>query len=502
MLVCEHVAPDTPPPAALTRRGALASLACGCLGLSACATNPATGQQSLLGLSSVEDDVRIGTRQFPDLVKAFGGAYAQDRLQGYITRIGQRVAATTELPNLPYEFTVLNSPIVNAFALPGGKIAISRGLLALASSEAEVASVLAHEAGHVNARHGAQGQSRATLANLGLAILGLATGSNELVQLGQTVAQGFLQSYSREQEFEADSLGVRYMARAGYDPAASPSFLASLREQSQLEAEMLGRPPGQVDEYNIMASHPRTIERVQQAQAAAAGLAVPNPSVGRAEYLEAINGLMFADDPAQGLVRGRRFIHPVLRFAFEVPEGFMLRNSPESVTAQDRSGAVIVFDGAPVRQSRTLAEYVQVEWAGNARLFSLEALEVNGIPAATGTTRIAGSSGPIDIRLVAYGADRGQVYRFLFATPPRQTQALNADLRATTYSFRRIDEQEAAAARPLRLIVTQTRPGDSVAALARSLPYGRFNEAWFRLLNDLAPGQEIAVGQTVKIVVG
>ncbi|MDX2144357.1 MAG: M48 family metalloprotease [Rhodospirillaceae bacterium] len=477
------------------------ALACGCMTLAGCAANPATGEQGLLGLSSVTDDVRLGSSQYPELIKAFGGAYNQDRVQNYVTAIGRRVAATTELPDLPYEFTVLNSPIINALALPGGKIAITRGLLALASSEAEVAGVLAHEAGHVNARHGAQGQNRALLANVGLAILGIATGSSELMQLGQTVAQGFLQGYSRDQEFEADTLGVRYLARAGYDPAAMPAFLASMREQSQVEAQMHGLPPGEVDKFNIMASHPRTVERVQQANAAAQASVVPNPVVGRAAYLEAINGLMFADDPEQGLVRGRRFIHPVLRITFTAPAGFLLRNSTENVTAQHRDGAAIVFDAAPVQRARNLREYLQYEWAGDTPLSQVEDITVNGLAAATGVVRLNGQSGPVDVRLVAYAVERDQVYRFTFITPANFSRALSTGLRETTYSFRRIDETEAAAVKPLRVVIAPVNAGDTVASLARSLPYEGFNEAWFRLLNDLQPGQELTLGQSVKIVV-
>lgn len=497
-LVCEHIPTGGP----LARRSVLAGLACSCLGIASCAANPATGQKNYVGLSSINDDIRTGSSQFPELVKAYGGAYDNARLQGYVTSIGKRVAAVTELPDLPYEFVVLNSPIVNAFALPGGKVAISRGLLALASSEAEVASVLAHETGHVNARHGAQGQGRATLANLGLAILGIATGSNELMQLGQTVAQGFLQSYSREQEFEADTLGVRYMARAGYDPAASPSFLASLREQSQVEAEMNGLPPGQTDQFNIMASHPRTVERVRQAQAEAQAQDVADPVVNHEAYLDNINGLLFADDPEQGLVRGRTFIHTGLRIAFDAPDGFILRNAANNVSAQTRDGANLVFDSAPVQRARNLTDYIQYEWAGNVRLQSLENITVNGIPAATGFARLNNNGGWVDVRLVAYGLDRGRVYRFVFAAPSRLAQNYNTGFRAATYSFRRIDDAEAKAARPLRVIVVSAREGDTVARLAQSLPYGRFNEAWFRVLNDLGPSQNITPGQTLKIITG
>ncbi|MDX2223470.1 MAG: M48 family metalloprotease, partial [Rhodospirillaceae bacterium] len=402
----------------LARLAAGSALACGCVAVSGCTTNPATGGQ-MLGLSSVQDDVRQGTQAYPELIKAFGGAYGTDSLQSYVTDVGRRVAATTELPDLPYEFTVLNSPIINAMALPGGKIAITRGLLALAGTEAELAGVLAHEVGHVNARHGAQAQGRATIAQLGLAVLGIATGSRELVELGSSVASTFLQKYSRDQEFEADSLGVRYLSRSGYDPAAMASFLGSMREQSQVEATMQGLPPGEVDEYNIMASHPRTVERVQQAAAAAGTIAVANPAVRQAEYLSAINGLLFADDPAQGFVRGRQFIHTGLRLAFEVPDGFIIRNGAEQVTAQDKYGSAIVFDAAPVQRSRNLLEYLQYEWVTDIRLSNLESIRVNGIAAATGAARVQASNGVADLRVVAYDAGRGQVYRFLFVTDAR-----------------------------------------------------------------------------------
>jgi predicted Zn-dependent protease len=280
-----------------------------------------------------------------------------------------------------------------------------------------------------------------------------------------------------------------------------PAFLASMREQSQVEAAMQGLPPGEVDQFNVMASHPRTIERVEQARAAAQVTGVPNPTVGRAEYLEAINGLMFADDPAQGLVRGRRFIHPGLRIAFTAPEGFVLRNSADNVSAQDRNGAALVFDGARIQRARTLREYLQYEWAGETPLGQLEDISVNGIPAATGAARLNGQSGPVDVRLVAYGVERGQVYRFMFVAPARVSGALNPGFRETTYSFRRIDAEEEAAARPLRIVVAPVRAGDTVADLSRSLPYDTFNESWFRLLNDLAPGQELTIGRQVKIVV-
>jgi predicted Zn-dependent protease len=255
-----------------------------------------------------------------------------------------------------------------------------------------------------------------------------------------------------------------------------------------------------VDEYNIMASHPRTVERVREAAAAAGAIAVANPAVRKSEYLAAINGLLFADDPEQGFVRGRRFIHTGLRLAFEVPDGFVIRNGAEQVVAQDRYGSAIVFDSARIERARNLLEYLQDEWVSDIRLSGLESIRVNGIAAATGAARVQGNSGVADLRVVAYDAGRGQVYRFLFVTDARTTSALSRALRETTYSFRFIDAAEAASVRPLRIIIAEARAGDTVDKLASTLPYGAFNADWFRLLNDLGPGEEIKVGSAIKIV--
>jgi predicted Zn-dependent protease len=480
---------------------ASSALACGCFGLAGCAVNPATGEQSLLGLSSINDDIRLGTQEYAKTIAAFGGPYENARLQGYVNDIGRRVAVMTELPDLPYEFTILNSPIVNAFALPGGKITVSRGLMALASSEAELAGVLAHEAGHVNARHTAQRQTGTTLAQLGLLVLGVATGSQVAVDLGGTLASGLLQGYSREQESEADSLGIRYMTRAGYDPSAMDTLLASMREQAAIEAEMNGLPPGSVDEYNIMASHPRLVERVRDAAAQARTAAsLQSPRVAHAEYLEAINGLLFDEDPQQGVIRGRRFVHLGGSFAFEVPEGFRLRNSPENVVAQSRTGAAIVFDSGRVQRARNLMEFVQYEWMSELPLDGLQAVRINGFSAATGYARAQTRTGVIDVRVAAFDIGQGLVHRFLFLSPPQYTQALGVPFRETAYSYRRTTEEDTRDIRPLRVIVTNARPGDTVASLARSMPYRSFNENWFRVLNDLQPNQEPTAGQALKIV--
>ena len=475
-------------------------------GLPACTTtNPATGRSSFTGLYSVEDDIRLGRREHPKLVRQFGGEYENPKLRRYVEEIGRKLALGTEHQQLPYTFTLLNSPIVNAFALPGGYVYLSRGLMALASNEAEMAGVLSHELGHVNARHSAERISAAQMAQLGLlagALLGSAMGVGRgAMEIGQQIAMLSIQSYSRQQEFEADMLGVRYMSRAGYEPDAMVTFLSTLREQSIVDAKMRGLPPGAVDRFNMMSTHPRTVDRVQEAMKAAAVSRPRNPRVGRDAYLANINGMLFGDDPKQGVVKGRTFQHPGLKFQFTVPEGFRLMNEPDRVVAQNRQGAAIVFDTGPIRQSRDMASYLQNEWTPKTPLKEVERIQINGIEAATGWVRGWDKSRrTVDIRGVAIRRSANSAYRFLFLNQAKDSPRLSRGFRETTYSFRRLSNAEANRVKPLRLLLVPARPGDTVSGLSRTLPYGKYNESWFRVLNDMKENQGLRANQRLKVV--
>lgn len=476
-----------------------------CAGLSGCGTvNPATGRTSFTGVYSVEDDVKLGRDEHAKIVQEFGGEYENRKLQGYVDGIGKNLSHYTEFQQFPYKFTILNTPIVNAFALPGGFVYVSRGLLSLASNEAELAGVVAHEIGHVNARHTAERLTAAQASQLGLiagaigaAVLGL---PQEIMQVGQSIAAMSIQSYSRSQELEADTLGIRYMTKAGYDPDGMVTFLSTLRAQSVVEAQMQGLPAGSVDEYNIMATHPRTIERVEQAMQVAAAARPASPRLGRDAYLDHIDGMLFGDDPRQGIVRGRLFQHPGLRFQFRVPEGFRLVNGEAQIMARDNKGAAILFDTAPVKSSRDMASYLQNEWT-KMRLRDLETITINGLEAATGWVRGQDKQrGQIDLRAVAIRRDAGSVYRFLFLSPAGESQRLARPFRETTYSFRTLTPAEASRIKALRLLVVPVRPGDTIQGLARTLPYDQYNEAWFRLLNDLESGQPLTPKQRIKVI--
>ncbi|MBT7975348.1 MAG: M48 family metalloprotease [Rhodospirillaceae bacterium] len=469
--------------------------------------NAASGRDSFTGFQSIQDDIAEGQANHPKILKAFGGVYEHRRLTGYVTRIGGTLAKYTEYQQYPYRFTILNTPIVNALALPGGYIYVTRGLLALASSEAELAGVLSHELAHVTARHGAERRGAQQVAQIGLLLgaIGLRAAGlpSGLMQLGQTAAIAAIKGYSREHELEADTLGIRYMSRAGYHPEAMVSFLRSLRAHSKVEAQLQGLPPGEVDQFNIMATHPRTVERVRQAQGQAAGTgngAKKWGRWGREKYLTQIDGMMFGDDPKQGLIRGNKFIHPGLRFEFRAPKDFILRNGAKRVTGQHPSGAAMVFDMSAVIRRGPAADYLQFGWAANTQLQDLESLTIDGLEGATAWAEGQNQTGPVRIRALAIRREDGRFYRFMYISPLAKAGRWEAPFRRSGLSFRRLDVRSAARIKAQRLLVVTARPEDTIAGLAKTLPYGRFNDAWFRVLNDLAPGQALTAKQRLKVI--
>jgi predicted Zn-dependent protease len=469
-------------------------------GLAGCSVNPATGESTFTGLMSEADEVREGREAHPQVLAEFGGAYDDPELQRYIDSLGQLLARASDRPNLQYTFTVLDTPTVNAFATPGGYIYITRGLLALANTEAEVAGVIAHEIGHVAARHAAERQGQAVLATIPAIFAGILTGSGAVAQAAGGLGMAHLQSYSRDQEYQADLLGVRYLSRTNYDPYGMASFLAQLQANDRLDATLAGRPE-LADRYSMMSTHPRTGDRIQRAIQEAGVTQVSNPIIERDLYFSKIDGMLYGDEPEQGFIRDRWFLHPILRFAFEVPPGFHMINSSDAVIAQRADGAAILFSGAGPAASSSMFQYLTEEWAPRLRLADAETIDINGLEAATGSDRIDTSGGRRDIRLVAIRHDSGQIYRFIFLTRPELTDALVRDLQLTTYSFRRLSAGEAAELRPQSVRVVAVRSGDTVASMAARMTFGDYREERFRVLNGLELSDRLVPGQRVKIVV-
>jgi predicted Zn-dependent protease len=460
---------------------------------------PGTGRSGF-NLLSADDERQLGHDTHPQILKEFGGAYDDPRLSAYVAGLGQRLVQVTETPEAEFRFTVLNSPIVNAMALPGGYIYVTRGLLALTGDEAEIAGVLGHEIGHVLARHTAERVSRAQAGGLLAAVVGAVVGVPGVADVAQMGAAAYLQSFSRDQESEADHLGLRYMIRGGWHPQAMVTMLERLREQARLEALMAGRSPDSIDHLDFMASHPRTIDRVSAAMAELGG-ATPQGALGIDTFLDRIDGMVYGDDLTQGVVRDRVFIHPGLGLRFEVPAGFRLVNGERAVMANHPSGAAIIFDGAPARGVSDMAQYISRVWLPRSPLANLESIEVGGLVAATATTHGRTRQGEVDVRAVAIRFDADTIYRFTFATPPNLTAELAPELRRATHSFHRLDADERAAVRPWRIKVVRVQPGDSIPSLAARMAPGERKEELFRALNGLGAEDRLEPGRRVKLVV-
>lgn len=477
----------------MKRLGALLLLAVVAVALAGCLIDPATGERSLGQAITREDELAIGREEHPRILRQFGGAYADAQIAAYVNGVGQNLAKVSELPELAFTFTVLNSPIVNAFALPGGYVYVTRGLLALAGSEAELASVLAHEIGHVTARHAAQRHQRA-------ATVQVAAKPGELNQDPAAYVQG----YSRDQELEADTLGIRYLARAGYDPQAMSSFLKKLDAQARLDADLMGLKPDQTDQMSFTSTHPRTADRVEAAAKRAGEVATQTPAppqrgLNAEAYLKRIDGILYGDDPEQGFVNGRTFSHPGMRISFEAPQGASLTNTPQAVIVRGQNLQSQFSGGALQGSLEAYANNVLRQVIGQAPATQIEQARrstINGLEAVSVLARAQTQQGQVlDVSVVAYRVG-DRAYHFVSITPQGGMNVINP----MTASFRQISAQEAAALRPRQISLATVGARDTAQSLANRMAFDDYRLERFLALNGLESASDLRAGQTVKLV--
>lgn len=469
------------------------------LGASGCSLNPATGQQSFTGLMSSEKELQVGKEEHPKILRQFGGAFDDAEIAKYVDRLGQKLARTSELPNIKWTFSVLDDPIINAFALPGGYVYISRGLIGLAENEAELAAVLGHEIGHVTARHTAQRYSKSVLTSIGATVLGIVIGG-PVGDIASFAGQAYLAGYSRGHEMEADLLGMRYMTKLGYDPKASASFFKKLAEHSELEARMKGQK-GKQGHYSIFASHPDTQSRIVASQKIAQGYSPDLTVLRRAPYLHHVDGLLYGLSPKQGIIRGRTFIHPDLRMQFSIPKGFTFTNKPAYVAATHKNGTALIFQMGKTDHGRLpITRYLTEIWANKYRLDNVQPLEINRKQAATGTLRLKTKEGVRDIRYLAI-QDGKDIFQFRFLTPPDLTQKMERELRQTTYSFRRLSYREAKAIKGDHIVLYKAKRADTITSVARKMQVGKLKESWLKVLNKEQLKDGLQTGEVLKLVV-
>lgn len=433
-------------------------------------------------------------REHQRILSSYGGAYEDAKLQPLISRAVERLVAASERPDIRYKVTILNSSAVNAFALPTGQLYITRGLIALANDTSELSSVLSHEMAHVIARHASIREDQAKQAAVVSQVMNDMGADQDVSALALARSKLSMASFSRAQEFEADGIGVGIAARAGFDPYGAVRFLTSMERNAALRASRNALDPRSAD---FLSSHPATPERAENAQANARQFASPGSGErDRDSYLDALDNMIFGEDPNEGFVRGRRFIHPKLGFTFSAPELFSLDNTAQAVIGvRDGGMQAMRFDVVRVSSDQSLGEYLTSGWMEDVEKATVEDLTINGFPAATATAR--GDQWRFRIYALRFGSD---VYRFVFATKQKGNEGDRA-FREAVNSFRRLTLAEIQAARPLRLKVVQVRQGDTIESLSHRMASVDRQLDRFRVLNGFDGRSSVRPGDRVKIVV-
>ena len=463
--------------------------------LAACSTNPATGERQFTALMPPSQEAAVGAQEHSKIEQTFG-SFMIGPTAAYVNSVGQKVARNTERTDVQYKFYVIDSPIVNAFALPGGYVYVTRGLLALANSEAELAAVLGHEIGHVTARHSAERFSQSVLAQIGGAALGIAFDSPDAAKAFGVGSELYLKSYSRGQEHQADELGVRYIHRAGYDPVAMASFLESMAMSANLDAKIEGK---NAPKANWFSTHPQTESRVAEASAEATKYPKNNTTNDTA-YLQAINGLTYGGSEAEGFFRDQTFYHPAIGFTFTYPKGFSTQNTPAQVIGVHDNGAIIVFDSTRAEGTPDPMTYLTQQWMNGDQLKNVESTTVNGKRAAAGSFAGNVNGRSMTVQVMAVEWTPGRFFRFQVAIPSGLDSASLNALKSATYSLREMTAAEKRSIRPDRIQIITARAGDTVSSLASSLPFSDYKEERFRVLNGMTASDKVVASRQYKII--
>ena len=468
----------------------------------ACATNPVTGRKDV-ALMSEAQEIEIGRKMHPQILQEYG-RYDDELLQQYVNSVGQRIGAASHRPGLQYTFTVLDSADVNAFALPGGYIYITRGIMAYLNSEAELAAVLGHEVGHVTARHSVRQQSGATAAGVGAMIVGILTGSADLANVANAAGTALVSGYGRDMELEADQIGAEYLNRIGYEPEEMIDVVRLLKNQEMLEVQMARQENRKPRVYHgVFSTHPDNDTRLKEVVRAAAKVQnTEDRPDNRDAYLARIDGMPMGDSRAQGVVRGSRFYHGDLGFTLAFPTGWVVENKRASVLAypESKDAMITVSAGAPP-QGVAPKEYLGRMLQGTPTVTAAP-LDVNGLDGYTATVRSTalpwGNQGPARVAVVYYNN-----LAYVFKGAPRQAAGLSSFDRVFNSSlntFRRLRDNEFPQAEPDKIRIVRAAPGTTVEQLARNTPITKYPTERLRLLNDLYPDKQPVAGQKLKVV--
>lgn len=476
-------------------------LAYTCLGLSACqgidyskpdgGLMPSGTPVTVDKVTKGDSLAQLGASQHPRILQTYGGAYSDPKLERMVAKIVGKLTAVSEKPNQTYRITILNSPNVNAFALPGGYVYVTRGLLALANDSSEVAAVLAHEMAHITANHGILRQQKEAEVELTNQV------ATEVLQdqsaERETAIRGKLRlaQFSRNQELQADAIGIKMLGEAGYDPFASPRFLQSMESYTAFRS-VSGATDATLD---FLANHPSTPKRIQLAMEQAQKVGAPGVgTTDRNDFLNGIDGIIFGDTADEGYIRGNRFIHPKLGISFSVPQGFTIDNSSSAVIATGPNDIAIRFDGVNLPIGLSAADYVKSGWINGLDQTSIQPTTINGLSAAR--AKASNDRWQFDVTVIIV---KNRVYRFLTVSP-KGSSSLNTIASATTSTFKAMSAREISSLKPLRIHVINVHANDTVGSIAQRMTGIGNKERLFRVINALTSTANLSSGDRVKII--
>ena len=472
-----------------------------------CATNPVSGKQDFV-LMSEDKEIQMGQQAHRAILKQYT-VYEDPELQSYVTRIGEQLARHSHRSDLSYQFTVLDSPEVNAFALPGGYVYITRGILAYVNSEAELAGILGHEIGHVTARHSVRQHGTATAANTVTNVLGVlvATQAGSVAgsatgNLSNLAGTALVRGYGREHELEADRLGAEYLARSGYDPQEMLKVVGVLKSQEEFErqrAREQGRKPRIY--HGVFATHPDNDLRLQEVIAAArqyqSDAKLPT---NRDAYLRHVDGMVFGPSEHEGVLRGRRFYHRPLNIIVSFPRGWRVDNLPDRVLARASDDTAMIQLKVKSLYRRQSAQQLLLKQFGASKLTRVKSVRQSQLDSSTGITMMDTPWGRKSAR-VATVVDGNRVYRFTAASKSSLTNSLvDRQVLEAIASLRPLRPVERELAQPKRIALVAAQPGDSFSSLAARTSLGQHADEKLQLLNGKYPNGQLQPGEVVKIV--
>ena len=468
------------------------------LSIGSCVKNNATGERQLVILSEAEEN-NIGAKEHPKIIKSFGGIYQNKELQEYIRNIGNKITAKAGIPNTRWTFTILDSPIVNAFALPGGYVYVTRGLLALANDEAEIASVIGHEIAHVTARHTAQRHAKSALSGIGLDLLSIVVGQPIITNLASIGVQGVLSSFSRSEELEADELGVQYILKAKYDPEGSYRFLSRLDKLTKISSEN-----EQTAISSIFSTHPKTTDRIKISKE----IIPSNLSYKkyRKKYLSAINNMVYGDNASQGIVKNHQFFHLELDFSFNIPKRYKVFNNDNSIILFTKTkDEIIIFDGLDSQPGMSLIELAESIY-NRSDIRAFKELEINDKLAIYFDEKpiIKYEGRDYNRRTYLINWRNNRIWRFSLLINPssKDINFEKGDLIAS--SLHNLTEEEKILGKPKYIKIIETKLNDTPAILSTKMGIEDKKLEYFCILNgiELDKSKEtLEQGALIKMIV-